>query len=121
MVGSKPSILVVDDDASLRLLCRVNLELDGFDVREAASADEARAAVSDARPDAVLLDVHLRPCGGSLELLDELRGDGVLVALVTGSVDLDDLRDRADDVLAKPFLPDDLVATARRLATVASR
>jgi DNA-binding NtrC family response regulator len=37
-------VLVVDDDASLRLLCRVNLELDGFDVREAATLDEARAA-----------------------------------------------------------------------------
>jgi len=121
MTGLRPSILVVDDDSSLRLLCRVNLELEGFHVREAASADEARAAVNDARPDAVLLDVHLRPDGGSLELLDELRGDGLLVALVTGSADLDDLRGRADDVLAKPFLPDALVATARRLATVASR
>jgi DNA-binding response OmpR family regulator len=121
MAGSTPSVLVVDDDAALRLLCRVNLELDGFDVREAASADEARAAVSEARPDAVLLDVHLQPDGGSLELLDELRGDGMLVALVTGTVELDDLRGRADEVLAKPFRPDDLVATARRLATVASR
>jgi DNA-binding response OmpR family regulator len=121
MAGLRPSILVVDDDQSLRLLCRVNLELEGFDVREAASADEARAAVNDARPDAVLLDVHLRPGGGSLELLDELRRDGLLVALVTGSADIDDLRGRADEVLAKPFLPDDLVATARRLATVASR
>jgi two-component system OmpR family response regulator len=121
MAGLRPSILVVDDDPSLRLLCRVNLELEGFHVREAASADEARAAVSDARPDAVLLDVHLKPSGGSLELLDELRADGMHVALVTGTVDLDDLRGRADEVLAKPFLPDALVATARRLATVASR
>src|SRR5215208_4503210 len=121
MSSGRPSILVVDDDQSLRLLCRVNLELEGFDVREAASAQEARAAVSEERPDAVLLDVHLRPEGGSLELLDELRSDGVLVALVTGSVDLDELRGRADDVLAKPFLPDALVATARRLATVATR
>jgi DNA-binding response OmpR family regulator len=121
MAGLRPSILVVDDDSSLRLLCRVNLELEGFHVREAATADEARAAVSEARPDAVLLDVHLNPGGGSLELLDELRGDGMLVALVTGTVELDDLRGRADEVLAKPFQPEDLVATARRLATVASR
>jgi len=121
MAGLRRSILVVDDDSALRLLCRVNLELEGFLVPEAASADEARAAVSEARPDAVLLDVHLKPSGGSLELLDELRGDGMLVALVTGTVDLDDLRGRADEVLAKPFLPDDLVAVARRLATVASR
>jgi DNA-binding response OmpR family regulator len=121
MAGLRPSVLVVDDDPSLRLLCRVNLELDGFDVREAASADEARASVSDARPDAVLLDVHLRPHGGSLELLDDLRSEGVHVALVTGSVEIDELRGRADEVLAKPFLPNDLVATARRLASLARR
>ena len=121
MHGAKPSILVVDDDSSLRLLCRVNLELEGFHVREASSAEEARAAVADARPDAVLLDVHLGSRADSLELLDELRADGIHVALVTGSADLNELRSRADDVLAKPFMPDELVATARRLATVPSR
>jgi DNA-binding NtrC family response regulator len=121
MAGTRLSILVVDDDASLRLLCRVNLELEGFHVREAASAAEARAAVAEARPDAVLLDVHLESRGTSLELLDELRAAGLHVALVTGSADVNELRLRADDVLAKPFLPEDLVTTARRLATVASR
>src|SRR5204862_1942035 len=115
------SILVVDDDASLRLLCRVNLELEGFEVREAATADEARAAVAAARPDGVLLDVHLGPHGDSLELLDELRADGVHVALVTGATDPDERYRHANEFLAKPFLPADLVAAARRLATVAGR
>jgi DNA-binding response OmpR family regulator len=112
-----PAVLVVDDDASLRLLCRVNLELEGFVVRDAASADEARDAVAEQRPDVVLLDVHLggETTGG---LLDELHAAGIPVALVTGSPDVDQLRLRADDVLLKPFLPESLAAVARKLARV---
>jgi two-component system response regulator FlrC len=117
MQGQRPSVLVVDDDTSLRLLCRVNLELDGFDVREAATPDDARAAVANGRPDVVLLDVHLGSVSSD-ELLAELRAAGIPVALVTGSADIETLRGRADALLVKPFLPDALVATARRLATV---
>jgi DNA-binding response OmpR family regulator len=117
MKGPGLMVLVVDDDPSLRLLCRVNLELDGFVVREASSADEARAAVDDERPDVVLLDVHLHGEHADV-LLDELRLAGIPVALVTGTADVTELRSRADDVLMKPFLPEALVATARRLATV---
>ena len=67
-------MLVVEDDPSLRLLCRVNLELEQFRVREAATIEAARAAIDEGRPDVVLLDVHL---GGvaSDELL-ELRASG---------------------------------------------
>ena len=117
MQGPRSLVLVVDDDTSLRLLARVNLELEGFVVREAASAEEARAAVAETRPDVVLLDVHL---GGerSGDLLEELRSAGIPVALVTGSSELEELRVHADDVLLKPFLPEALAATARRLATV---
>ncbi len=110
-------MLIVDDDASLRLLCRVNLELEGFDVREAASGADARAAVAASRPDVVLLDVHLGQ-ESSMPLLDELRAGGIPVALVTGSADAAELRVRADEVIVKPFAPDALVAAARRLASV---
>ena len=109
--------LIVDDDPALRLLCRVNLELEGFTVREAATVAEAEAALDDERPEVVLLDVNL---GGEKthELLARMRGAGIPVALVTGSVDIDDYRDKADAVLGKPFVPEILVETARRLARV---
>ena len=112
-----PRALVVDDDAALRMLIRVNLELEGFEVREAASVVEAESALQAGRPDVVLLDVHL---GGmsSHDLLARLRAEGIPVALVTGSVDANEYRDRADAVVTKPFNPQDLVALARRLARV---
>ena len=116
MNAHRPSALVVDDDDALRMLCRVNLELDGFSVREAASVDEADAAVAAERPDVVLLDVHL---GGeeSTDLMERLRAVGIPVALVTGSADMHDLTG-ADAVIAKPFEPRELVDVARRLARV---
>ena len=118
MAGPAPTALVVDDDMSLRLLCRVNLELGGFAVREAATVAEAESAVRAERPDVVLLDVHL---GGeqTFALLDQLRGDGIAVALVTGSVDVELYRGRADAIIPKPFDPQELVEIARRLAKVA--
>jgi DNA-binding response OmpR family regulator len=111
------SVLVVDDDLSLRLLYRVNLELDGFTVREAATLAEADAALATARPDVVLLDVHLEQAD-TRELLGRLRAEGIPVALVTGSADLADYAGAADALLGKPFEPRTLVETARRLARV---
>ena len=95
----------------------MNLELEGFAVREAATVADATSALESERPDVVLLDVHL---GGeeTSELLDSLRAAGIPVALVTGSVDLDLYRDRADAVVPKPFDPQELVEIARRLARV---
>ncbi len=117
MNASVARALVVDDDAALRLLLRVNLELEGFFVRDAATVAAARAAVESERPDVVLLDVHL---GGeqTLGFLDELRSAKIPVALVTGSVDVEAYRDHADAIVAKPFDPRELVGIARRLAKV---
>jgi DNA-binding NtrC family response regulator len=117
MTESLISALIVDDDPALRLLCRVNLELEGFTVREAATVAQAEAALAESRPDVVLLDVHL---GGERtnDLLASLRGAKIPVVLVTGSVDIAEYRDQADAVLGKPFVPQTLVETARRLARV---
>ncbi len=117
MIASVRQALVVDDDAALRLLLRVNLELDGFAVREAATVADAKDSVATERPDVVLLDVHL---GGeqTFGLLDELRGARIPVALVTGSVDVELYRERADAIVSKPFEPQALVEIARRLAKV---
>jgi DNA-binding response OmpR family regulator len=112
-----PRALIVEDDAALRLLARVNLELEGFEVAEAATLAAADELLAGAAPDVVLLDVHIGG-GESYGLLHRLRAEGVPVGVVTGSADLDSLRLVADEVLGKPFSPDELVGMARRLARV---
>src|SRR5438132_10001605 len=93
------SILIVEDDPSLRLLCRVNLELEGYRVREAASIDEARRELAAARPLMVFLDVHLGR-HSSEEVLDDLRAAGISVVSVTGKADVGEYLDRVAEVLA---------------------
>ena len=112
------SVLVVDDEPSIRLLCRVNLELEGHRVLEAASLDEARAALAE-QPALVLLDVHVGGQDG-LELLTEIRAEhgDVKVVLLTGSTELAEVhRDLADGILPKPFTLEQLAATVHRLAS----
>jgi CheY-like chemotaxis protein len=98
-------VLVVDDEPSLRLLVRVNLELEGHVVHEAASLAEARAALERQAPDVVLLDIHVGSDDG-LELLDEIRALDlpVRVILLSGSSEVGpELRTSVDGVLGKPF------------------
>ncbi len=109
-------MLVVDDDASLRMLCRVNLELDGYRVVEAATVDEARTALAQGGIDAVLLDVHLGSEDGR-SFLRELHASGTRppVALLTGSVALEDVEGAAEAIIGKPFSLDELSAVVGRL------
>ena len=98
-------VLVVDDERSLRLLCRVNLELDGHHVREAATVAEARREIERATPDVILLDVHVGADDG-LELLDEITALELptRVVLISGTSEVGpELRARVDSVLGKPF------------------
>ncbi len=108
-------VLVVDDEPAIRLLCRVNLELAGYEVHEAATLDQARTRLGGGTVDVVLLDMHVGLERGET-LLRELKEAGTPVAAVTGSTDVANLRGVADAVLPKPFTIDDLEATVARLA-----
>ena len=117
------TVLVVDDDASIRFLCRVNLELDGFAVREAATVDQARDQLADGGVDVVLLDVHVGAESG-VDFMNELRQKppAPAVALLTGSVGSPALEGVAPDaVVAKPFTIEQLTATVRKLAPRVAR
>ena len=105
-------VLVVDDEPSLRLLCRVNLELDGHTVREAETLAEARLELQRKVPDVILLDVHVGAEDG-LELLDEVAALELpsRVVLLSGTSEVPpELRARVDAVLGKPFELDGLAA-----------
>ena len=113
------TVLVVDDEPSIRLLCRINLELEGYDVVEAGTLAEARAAVASRDVALVLLDLHVGHESGR-PLLEELRSrtPPTPVALVTGSAELHPGGDgAADAVLVKPFTIEALIRTVRELAS----
>ena len=111
----RPVVLVVDDEPAIRLLCRVNLEIGGYTVREAGTLDEAREQLAAGPIDVALLDVHIGT-ERSESLLRELNERKIPVAIVSGSADLAQLRDAgADAVLGKPFTLDDLESTVAQL------
>jgi CheY-like chemotaxis protein len=60
----RPLVLVVDDEASIRLLCRVNLRLEGLDTAEAADGSTAVRLAGEVSPDLVLLDVMMPELDG---------------------------------------------------------
>jgi DNA-binding response OmpR family regulator len=109
---------VLDDDESLRLLCRVNLELDGYRVLEGASIAQAREMLAIERVDAILLDVHLGD-GDGRQLLVELGSDRPSAALFTGTEPADAVDGLADAVIPKPFEIAQLRATVEQLVSQA--
>jgi DNA-binding response OmpR family regulator len=118
MARGAVSVLVVDDEPSLRLLCRVNLELDGFAVLEAGTVGEARKTLDSKPIEVVILDVHVGT-GDGRQLLAELRAEAssTRVLMLTGTADIATSNlDAADKVMAKPFDPAELVSTVRELA-----
>ena len=120
---SGPLVLVVDDDARLREFMRVNLEMEGYSVKEAASADEALAAIEDQAPELVLLDVVMPGVDGwqMLQRMQERHGS-IPVIMFSGQVDersAGEAEERgARAFVGKPFDPQELLSRAKALVPV---
>jgi ribonuclease P protein subunit RPR2 len=118
-------VLVVDDDASLRLLLRTTLAADEYEVEEASSAEEAREIARFWRPSIVLLDVSLPGMDG-LSFCAEIAGGenkDTIVILVTGEV-IGETTARlagAKGLVRKPFSPLELIALIDQLTDEAIR
>ena len=111
------TVLVVEDDGAMRLMCRVNLELEGYRVLEADHLDLARELIGGEKIDAMLLDVHVRSEDG-YDLIGLAREKDIPVALMTGSAKVGEAeRDLVDAVLPKPFKIDELHSTVSRLTS----
>ncbi len=123
MLGqSRGRILVVDDEDDVRALLTRYLEMEGYEVDQAADAAGAYAVLAERRPDLVLLDVMLKPDDG-LEVLSRLRKESeVAVILLTGKGAEADrvvgLKLGADDYIVKPFSPAEVEA---RISSVLRR
>ena len=121
-------MLVVDDDDVIRQLITVNLELEGFEVFTAVDGADCLARVRDIDPDVVTLDVMMPRLDG-WETAERLRADPttarVKVLLLTARAQERDLKEGerigVDAYLTKPFDPDELISTVRRLAAEAAR
>ena len=116
---SPATVLVVEDDESLRMLCRINLELEGYRVLEAETIDRATDLVSAEPIDVVLLDLHVGERRGT-ELLPVLRAERpeVAVCLLSGTSETDPPDEEGvDGFIRKPFELDMLTETVRRLAS----
>lgn len=118
--GSPIRVLAVDDEPSLTDLMKMALRYEGWDVRTAASGEQALTEARDFRPDVVVLDVMLPDLDG-MSVLQRLRsaGDDVPVLFLTAKDSLDDriagLTAGGDDYVTKPFSLEEVVARLRGL------
>jgi two-component system, OmpR family, phosphate regulon response regulator OmpR len=119
MDGAEPHLLVVDDDARLRELLRRYLTDQGFRITTAGDAAEARAKIASLDFDLLVLDVMM-PGENGFDLTQSLRAASrIPILLLTAMADSGDringLERGADDYLAKPFEPRELVLRIRNI------
>lgn len=100
-------VLIIDDDADIRMIVSLALTQEGWDLTEAADGTAGLARAAEAPFDVILLD-HMLPDQHGTEVLEKLRGTpelaSVPVIFLTAKVDASDLAS-AQGVLTKPFDP----------------
>ncbi len=115
-------VLVIDDEAPIRLLCRVNLEAEGMSVLEAPDGPSGLEQARTESPDVIFLDVMMPGLDGwrvAEELLDDPSTEDIPIVFLTARAEL---RDRARgidlggvDYVTKPFNPVELAPLVRGL------
>ncbi|MGH8245238.1 MAG: response regulator [Gammaproteobacteria bacterium] len=118
-----PKVLLAEDDLTMVSLLTTLLKIEGFEVVAAEVEEDIPAVVHREHPDVLFLDVHLGHQSG-LEILDALRRDettrDVRVIMTSGmNLKEDCLARGANAFLLKPYMPDELVATLKKVIATA--
>src|SRR5918912_159298 len=126
--GDVTRVLVIDDEAPIRLLCRVNLEAEGMEVLEAADGPSGLEQARTNVPDVILLDVMMPGLDGwrvAEQLLDDDRTQEIPIIFLTARAEF---RDRARgldvggiDYVTKPFNPLELAPLVEELLSRLAR
>jgi DNA-binding response OmpR family regulator len=121
-------VLVVDDEAPIRLLCRVNLEAEGIEVVEAGDGRTGLDLARSVSPDAILLDVMLPGLDGwgvAEELLRDGRTAAIPIVFLTARAEVRDRVKGVDlgglDYITKPFNPIELATLVRGVLAAVAR
>ena len=121
-------VLVIDDEAPIRLLCRVNLEAAGMEVLEAENGPTGLEAARTQRPDVILLDVMMPGMDGWQVLEQLLADEGTREIPIVFLTARAELRDQARglelgglDYITKPFNPLDLAQVVEDLLARVAR
>jgi DNA-binding NtrC family response regulator len=113
------SILVVDDDSSVRRVMRMQLEEAGYDVALASDGEEARRVIDDSRPKLVITDLRM-PASDGIDLLRHVRDQRlettVIIITAFGSVEtaVEAMKAGAYDYVTKPLDYDALTLVVHR-------
>jgi excisionase family DNA binding protein len=117
-----PTVLIVDDDERLREYVRVNLEMEGYAVREAGNAEEGLSVLEESTPDLVLLDVMMPEVDGweMLRRVQERHGVGSIpVIMFSGKTEEETEGEAASrgaqGFIGKPFNPQQLIDQTKQL------
>lgn len=120
MENKTHTILIIEDDESVRKSLVLNLDLEGFKVVTGSDGEEGLQLVEEKKPDLIILDVMM-PRKDGLQACREIRGKGIstpIILLTARSAEVDKvlgLELGADDYLAKPFGMRELIARVRAL------
>jgi DNA-binding response OmpR family regulator len=120
--------LIVDDEAPIRLLCKVNLEAEGIEVLEAGDGVTGLELARAEKPDAILLDVMMPGLDGwnvAEQLLADESTSAIPIIFLTARADLRDRVRGMDagglDYITKPFNPLELAAVVREAVDAVER
>jgi excisionase family DNA binding protein len=120
--GGGPVVLIVDDDERMREYVRVNLEMEGYTVREAGDGEEGLQVLEESTPDLVLLDVMMPGVDGweMLRRVQERHGVGTIpVIMFSGKIEEpvaeEAVKRGAQGFIGKPFNPQELIDHTKQL------